>query len=86
MLSHFPIRVIRDAGTDHVDRLDYRRYREDDKTWPKKNIIGKQELEIKMGNYHISFEVRSVPLRSLPIDRRRLTSNTPPDGENWIVG
>jgi protein mago nashi len=32
--------------------------REDDANWPKKNIVGKQELEIRLGNDHISFEVR----------------------------
>jgi protein mago nashi len=33
-------------------------YREDDTNWPKKNIVGKQELEIRVGNDHIAFEVR----------------------------
>lgn len=37
--------------------------REDDTNWPKKNIVGKQELEIRVGNDHIAFEVRS-PLTS----------------------
>ena len=32
--------------------------KEDDQKWPKKNVVGKQELEIRMGNDHISFEVR----------------------------
>lgn len=31
--------------------------REDDTNWPKKNIVGKQELEIRLGNDHIAFEV-----------------------------
>ena len=31
--------------------------REDDTNWPKKNIVGKQELEIRIGNDHIAFEV-----------------------------
>ena len=31
--------------------------REDDTNWPKKNIVGKQELEIRVGNDHIAFEV-----------------------------
>lgn len=31
--------------------------REDDSKWPKKDIVGKQELEIRVGNDHISFEV-----------------------------
>lgn len=33
-------------------------YREDDTNWPKKNIVGKQELEIRVGSDHIAFEVR----------------------------
>lgn len=34
-------------------------YREDDTNWPKKNIVGKQELEIRVGSDHIAFEVRA---------------------------
>lgn len=33
--------------------------KEDDNKWPKKNIVGKQELEIRCGNEHVSFEVKS---------------------------
>lgn len=36
---------------------DTRIQREDDTNWPKKNIVGKQELEIRVGNDHIAFEV-----------------------------
>ena len=32
-------------------------YREDDTKWPQKNKDGRQELEIRMGSEHISFEV-----------------------------
>ena len=32
-------------------------YREDDTNWPKKSVVGKQELEIRIGKDHISFEV-----------------------------
>ena len=32
-------------------------YREDDTKWPQKNKDGRQELEIRLGNEHISFEV-----------------------------
>lgn len=32
--------------------------KEDDSKWPERNRDGKQELEIRMGKYHISFEVR----------------------------
>ena len=34
--------------------------REDDAQWPKKNIVGKQELEIRIGNEHIAFEVSVI--------------------------
>ena len=33
------------------------RNREDDAKWPQKNKDGRQELEIRIGNDHISFEV-----------------------------
>ena len=31
--------------------------KEDDAKWPQKNRDGRQELEIRLGNEHISFEV-----------------------------
>lgn len=31
--------------------------KEDDAKWPQKNKDGRQELEIRLGNDHISFEV-----------------------------
>lgn len=34
--------------------------REDDAKWPKRNATGRQELEVRLGKEHISFEV-SVP-------------------------
>ena len=34
--------------------------REDDTKWPQKNKDGRQELEIRIGNDHISFEVRAL--------------------------
>ena len=34
--------------------------REDDTKWPQKNKDGRQELEIRLGNEHISFEVREL--------------------------
>lgn len=37
--------------------------REDDTKWPEKNKDGRQELEIRLGNEHISFEVRSLYAR-----------------------
>lgn len=39
--------------------------KEDDAKWPQKNKDGRQELEIRLGNDHISFEVRSPFLRML---------------------
>lgn len=32
-------------------------HREDDVSWPKKNIVGRQELEVRIDKEHISFEV-----------------------------
>jgi len=34
--------------------------KEDDAQWPKKNIVGKQELEIRIGNEHIAFETAKI--------------------------
>ncbi|KAG1819492.1 mago nashi [Suillus subaureus] len=34
--------------------------KEDDTNWPKKNIVGKQELEIRVGNDHIAFETAKI--------------------------
>lgn len=34
--------------------------REDDEKWPQKNVGGKQELEIRIGNQHISFETAKI--------------------------
>lgn len=34
--------------------------KEDDTKWPPRNRDGKQELEIRMGNYHISLEVSTA--------------------------
>ena len=34
--------------------------KEDDTRWPHKNKDGKQELEIRLGNEHISFEVSNT--------------------------
>jgi hypothetical protein len=60
--------------------------REDDTNWPKKNIVGKQELEIRFGNDHISFEARvfqphnSLKLFCLSIGLRL------PDSQNQFLG
>jgi len=34
--------------------------KEDDTNWPKKNIVGKQELEIRIGGDHIAFETAKI--------------------------
>ncbi|KAK0543537.1 hypothetical protein OC846_003172 [Tilletia horrida] len=34
--------------------------KEDDSKWPKKNIVGRQELEIRLGSDHISFETAKI--------------------------
>jgi len=35
-------------------------YREDDTKWPKRNTMGRQELEIRLGKEHISFETAKL--------------------------
>jgi protein mago nashi len=34
--------------------------KEDDKLWPRRNVVGRQELEIRYGNDHISFETAKI--------------------------
>ncbi|RKP15101.1 putative mago nashi protein [Piptocephalis cylindrospora] len=34
--------------------------KEDDQQWPRKNISGRQELEVRLGNEHISFETAKI--------------------------
>ena len=45
-------------------------YREDDTKWPEKNKDGRQELEIRMGNEHISFEVGVLVAEIVAINLR----------------
>jgi hypothetical protein len=41
--------------------------REDDAKWPKRNKDGRQELEIRLGNEHIAFDVSQYhPPHSTP--------------------
>jgi protein mago nashi len=40
--------------------LELIRDREDDTKWPQKNKDGRQELEIRMGSSHISFETAKI--------------------------
>ncbi|KAG8833793.1 hypothetical protein FRC18_003061 [Serendipita sp. 400] len=34
--------------------------KEDDSNWPKPNIVGKQELEVRLGTDHISFHTAKI--------------------------
>lgn len=34
--------------------------REDDAQWPKKNVVGRQELEVRIDKDHISFETAKI--------------------------
>ncbi|PLW19131.1 hypothetical protein PCASD_14046 [Puccinia coronata f. sp. avenae] len=40
--------------------------KEDDHNWPKKNVVGKQELEVRLSDTHISFEVTTLSLSPSP--------------------
>jgi hypothetical protein len=53
--------------------------KEDDTNWPQKNKDGRQELEIRLGNEHISFEVGSNQARRIRLSDRRV------DREDWIA-
>ncbi|PSK37422.1 mago nashi-like protein [Elsinoe australis] len=47
---------------DEIKRIikDSEIVKEDDTKWPQKNKDGKQELEIRLGNEHISFETAKI--------------------------
>ena len=49
----------------YILTFDFLFLREDDSNWPSKDIVGKQELEIRIGNDHIAFEVVFPPLKRL---------------------
>lgn len=34
--------------------------KENDEKWPRKNIAGKQEIEVRLGSEHISFETAKI--------------------------
>merc|ERR1711964_450965 len=34
--------------------------KEDDGNWPQKSVVGKQELEVRLGKTHISFETAKI--------------------------
>lgn len=62
-----------------LPRLALTRCREDDSKWPQKNKDGRQELEIRVGNEHIAFEVGQPE----PDEMRILTLII--DGQDWIT-
>jgi hypothetical protein len=55
-------------------------HREDDVSWPKKNIVGRQELEVRIDKEHISFEVSPHSER---MNHEAITDYL--DGKDWIV-
>lgn len=48
------------TGRDIEENADNITSREDDVSWPKKNIVGRQELEVRVDKEHISFEVSQL--------------------------
>jgi hypothetical protein len=57
--------------------------KEDDAKWPQKNKDGRQELEIRLGSDHISFEVCDEH-SFLKSNRSLIKSYL--DGEDWFIG
>ncbi|CAG8056125.1 unnamed protein product [Penicillium nalgiovense] len=53
---------VSDALVEEVKRIikDSEILKEDDSKWPQKNKDGRQELEIRIGNEHISFETAKI--------------------------
>jgi hypothetical protein len=54
--------MLRATIEKHKKTWAYLLNREDDTKWPQKNKDGRQELEIRLGSEHISFEVRQQQL------------------------
>ncbi|KAI8881317.1 putative mago nashi protein [Backusella circina FSU 941] len=50
------------AVIDEIKRIiaDSEVMKEDDSEWPTKNVVGSQEIEIRFGNEHISFETAKL--------------------------
>ncbi|KAJ8132924.1 hypothetical protein O1611_g697 [Lasiodiplodia mahajangana] len=63
--------------------------KEDDSKWPQKNKDGRQELEIRLGTEHISFEVRhNHRIATNPTEHiSMLTREGAPriDGQDWLI-
>lgn len=60
--------------------LDSEITKEDDAKWPPRNRDGKQELEIRIGKYHISFEVSRGLLDAFFVPHTNLLL----DGQDWV--
>ncbi|CAI7634437.1 unnamed protein product [Penicillium pancosmium] len=50
----------RDLVRNKRDRQSDKNIQEDDSKWPQKNKDGRQELEIRLGSEHISFETAKI--------------------------
>ncbi|KAI8348462.1 Mago nashi protein [Choanephora cucurbitarum] len=50
------------AVIDELKRIieDSEIMKEDDSQWPLKNVVGSQEIEVRLGNEHISFETSKL--------------------------
>ncbi|KAG2202521.1 hypothetical protein INT46_005078 [Mucor plumbeus] len=50
------------AVIDELKRIieDSEVMKEDDSQWPTKNVVGSQEIEVRLGNEHISFETSKL--------------------------
>lgn len=59
--------------------------KEDDHKWPKKNVVGKQELEIRFGNEHVSFEVRP-PFTACALEEKTTTHNSDRSAQDIMDG
>jgi len=62
--------------------LDTNVQREDDSKWPEKNRDGRQELEIRLGNEHISFEAGHHSC----LRRVRMANDRATDSKDRIIG
>ena len=60
-----------------------RYHREDDTKWPQKNKDGRQELEIRLGGEHISFEVSYPVVKTKAI---LLLTSCATDCEDRLIG
>ena len=59
-------------------------HREDDQNWPEPDRVGRQELEIVLGDEHISFTVKQNLFNK--IKSLNLSENWTIDVKNWVLG